>query len=384
MTVRSRVLGLLTASGVVLAACADPTGLARVDRASARSAARSSLVPSATLPQDAHYVARGIAGALARPALRAQLRNAMRESRWTDHKLVLQEFVRTHEGAALLAASAEALGTTAEAFVAVVGRLPAMDFYVPFRAHRLSWRGSPDVVVAAAFDGDAPTLQAFTPDGQARTLSLADGAPAATLLILHPSEPKALRDLRNRPRIGETIQDPGEGGVGVMWEPCNDPYCDSSGSPTTAGVYLTQFYSYRDDGWYGSLEMEFRSFGWQASVQYLGNENWYYGAICGKGTGTATVEPQQTYTNQLVLVSAGVTSVNVVTCGQSLSPNGYGLFVVESDGGLNFEDDDFGRRHFYPGSIPFGATIGTTQSYYSGGGTASDGQLSVTARLEYR
>src|SRR5687767_6995660 len=118
-------------------------------------------VATADAAEQTQLVARGLAAALAKPDARAHLRNAMRDSRWSEHKLVLQDYVHTRDGLALVADAAAALGTTPQGLRQTIAALPMLDFHVPFVDHRLTWRGSPDILVASTFDGDAPAIQAF-------------------------------------------------------------------------------------------------------------------------------------------------------------------------------------------------------------------------------
>ncbi len=310
----------------------------------------------------------------------------MRDSRVTDHKLVLQEYLQSKKGGDLVTEVAAALGSTPAAVLALVGELPPMDLYVPFRAHRLAWKGSPNLIVAASFEPDAPFLTAYDMRGGANNLGLADGVPERTLIILHPAEPKGTRPASEPASSGEAIQDPLESGVTVTCG-CELIPIDPGGGGSVApvpGIVVTQFYSYRGDGWWGSLEMEFRSLGWEGVPQYLGGGFWYTDAVCSKGTGVATLDPYRNYTGLNIMVSPGITNVAGVACNRQYFPTGYEMYVFESDGGLNGNGDDFGRRFFYGGTIPFGAMINQPMLYYSGGGTPSDGQLSVDMTLTYR
>lgn len=77
------------------------------------------------------------------------------------------------------------------------------------------------------------------------------------------------------------------------------------------------------------------------------------------------LEPDQTYTNLLLLVSPGITTLTNLGCPTG---GGYELYLFESDGGLNGSGDDFGRRFYSTlGStgLPWGATIGGFQEFYS-------------------
>lgn len=358
-------------------------------------------------------LARGVALALAKPQLRAQLRNAMRDSRWTDHKLVLQQYVDRPDGRQLVAEAAAALGATQDALRATVRALPVMDFYVPFREHRLAWRGSPDVLVAAVFDGDAPTITAFDSKGVPHTLRLADGVPARPLVILSPEEPKGVRPSSELRGTGDVIQYPNESGVlsGVRLSGVSglapllsmETGCDQNTALTSCesesgggggayiqpGVYITQFDAHRGDGWFGSLEMQWRSYFFTGRPEWLGGDTWFYQDRFPQGTAYRTIEGHG-YDNQLMLLSPGITNVSSVG-------GGYELHIVEIDGGLNLNDDDFGRRFFVPtfpaGALPWDAAVGRAEDYYSNAGTPDfnwrlpdyeDAQRSMTVTLQYR
>ncbi len=155
------------------------------------------------------------------------------------------------------------------------------------------------------------------------------------------------------------------------------------GSSVPPGLYVTQFYSPRGDGWWGSLEMEFRSRGFEGYPTYQGGV-WYSTAWCNKYTGVATLEPERNYTNLLIAVGPGITSVAAVRCNNESYPYGYEMELFESDGGLNGPGDDFGRRFFVGVGLPFGATVGQQQSYYSQGGTPQNGEHSANMTLQYR
>ncbi len=330
-------------------------------------------------------VAQGLARAMSSADLRLLLRDALRDSRVTDHKVLLQSFSRTSAGRTVTAHAATSLNLTTPQFESSLQTLPEMDLYMPFRAHRRAWRGTNDVLVAASFDPNAAILEAFDVNGMSHRLNLADGVPSRPLVILHPSEPK--RPLTAiEPSGGETVEQPplivagleeGENGGG------------GSGSPPV-GVYLTRFYSYRNDGWWGSLEMEFRSYAWEFLPFYLNSSGWVYpGGYCSLGTGMKILEAGTWYNKLLVMVSPGVTNVAAVGCTYSSTPRGYELFVFESDGGLNGAGDDFGRRFFYAGTIPYDATIAATYPYWSCDGipwpnSACQSLLSVELKLEYR
>jgi len=168
------------------------------------------------------------------------------------------------------------------------------------------------------------------------------------------------------------------------------------GGGPAPGVYLTYFYSYRDDGWWGALEMSFRSWGWEGLPIFVGY--WQYPTpFCSKGIAVQDFPHPRTAYTTLTLVSPGISNVLFVGCNYTSSPRGYELEVKEMDGGANGDNDDFGRRFFFGGANPFGATVGAIQQYWSCDGrpvntacgvypyaTLDPAQLSVDLKLEYR
>lgn len=392
------------ALAVALSACSDqaltPTAAAP---SLATQSAPSRATPSSTAPDRAtQALAKAIAQALGKPGARAHLRDAMRSSRFTDHKLSLRDYLSSVAGRGLLAEAALASHTSTDELASIVAALPEMDLYLPFRDHRLTWRSTSDIAVAVTFDLDAPTIEAYLTDGSRRTLRLADGTPTLPLLLFHPAEPKGLIAATEPPSDGQTVQDARESGFAsgasaallqrgfvptgpsFVMLPDDTTNYGGGGSGIAPGVYLTQFKSLRDDGWGGSVEMEFYANGWEGAVLYLGSGAWFYDSSCNKSVGTDTYSPNQLYTNLSLLIAGGISNVQATACGYQYSPRGFELRVVESDGGLNGNNDDFGRRFFYGGSIPFGAQMNVLGDYYSLGGTPSDGELSVKVKLEYK
>lgn len=82
-------------------------------------------------------LAKQLALAMDADSIRFLVRDAMRASLVSEHKLVLQEFVRTPTGQKVLAASASAGNRDPEQLAADIAHLPPLDFYVPSREHTL-------------------------------------------------------------------------------------------------------------------------------------------------------------------------------------------------------------------------------------------------------
>lgn len=343
----------------------------------------ASAVTAGTQDAKVDALAKGIAVAMSDVAIRSQIRAAMRESRFTDHKLVLQQYLASSAGRRFLDATATALGLSAQELSTLAAAVEPLDFYVPFRTHRLAWRGTPDVIVGSTLDLDAPTIVAYDGEGNPRTLALADGTPQQPLVILHPAEPKAMIS-PNQPRgANGEIQAPGEVTIASV-EPCPGGVCDDGGgggggSTLSPGVYLTQFQSPRGDGWGGSLEMEFRSYAVNYPIYYdYFAGYWLVGSSCPKGTGLSTWQSGENYTNQRLLVSPN-TYIGAVSCATTGAV--YELYMWEMDGGLNGNNDDFGMRFFAAGTTPFGARPGYSETYYASPGQPYGGEYSGTATL---
>jgi hypothetical protein len=79
------------------------------------------------------------------PSIRGQVHSAMRASRFNEHKLVLQELVNKPEGQSLVSATSAGLGQSLNSIKTAIANLPALDFYLPFKAHRQTWKSTTDV-----------------------------------------------------------------------------------------------------------------------------------------------------------------------------------------------------------------------------------------------
>lgn len=160
--------------------------------------------------QPAHVqLARAFALGMSQADARALILRSMRASKFNEHKLVLQDFVDTREGARFLGRVASVTGQDLDSLREIVEALPAkMDFYVPSDQHRRSWVGTGDVLVAGLGDPDADRALGFTPDGQVVDIRSPADIVGSAAFVLHPSEPKAVfpeRDLGP----GNTISEEG-------------------------------------------------------------------------------------------------------------------------------------------------------------------------------
>lgn len=257
----------LVAVSALATACADAPLLSPADQpfvANHQAAAHD---------VESHKVAHALALAMARQDVRVQVRNAMRASRVTEHKLVLQDFITTPGGAHVLRAAAAAVSESPDQLAARIAALPALDFYLPFAEHRISWRATGGVLVGATMNPDEARLVAYSGDGGLIVLTAGDGVPAQPLLILHPAEPKSLRLHPQAETPGEVVQefDDGQlsGTIGTMNTDCGGcevEYNPGTGSGGGGGGGGSSDVTYLDllfiEGWgdaWGSSEIDFRT-----------------------------------------------------------------------------------------------------------------------------
>lgn len=197
-------LAVLLSTAIAASACTDA---AVTDPPAGRAAAVTVSGSNPTLER----TARAFALAMADPQVRADLRDAMRASPLTEHKLVLQEYLSTVAGARLIQAAAIAVGIAPGEIHRLVAQLPEMDLYLPYRNHRLTWRASGDVVFTAVTDVDSPRFEGYRTDGSAVLYRTADGTPEEVLVMIHPAEVKGRRVGAQPATPGEVVQDSDDG-----------------------------------------------------------------------------------------------------------------------------------------------------------------------------
>lgn len=354
-------LALTVAAGA--GACADsPMGSVEHVRAP------SSFVRNT--PADAQTLAKGLALAMRDPSIRHQVHGAMKGSSSNEHKLVLQEFVNTSVGAKLLAAVAAALGQSLSTSKSEVASLPALDFYLPFKPHRQTWKPTADVYVATTFDKRAPSITAYGTNGQVLELRQADGIPAVPLIILHPAEPKtqsmpghSAPDLIENPAtVASTsvaqhslIACGNECGGGGGGGTC----CATSSQP---GTYITHFNIQASDGWFGDSEMRFQSWALAGHIVFLPPYNALVSDYqCDKGLYSQDGVKQYLGYYGPYMISPTVYKGSFLTCNGY--PAVYAVHIMEIDGDIG-NNDDYGWRIWAPGQYPFGATYDVVYTYY--------------------
>lgn len=138
-------IGAIAVSGLLLAlqGCSDdvPTSAAtNPERSSSQAIAQD---------QPVEWLARGIAGALAEPAVRQQILEDLRDSPFSKHGIHLRSYLRGKRGKAIVAAAAPAAGMEPKQFLAAIDDLPKLQLLMPRSLDRVGWTGTDDVVVVA-------------------------------------------------------------------------------------------------------------------------------------------------------------------------------------------------------------------------------------------
>ena len=188
-------------------------------------------------------LARRLALALAEPGFRAYVKSELDRSPTREHKLHLQHFLNRSGGRARTALAKGA--GEAESSVETDARSTiALEMYLPVPAHRASWSGGDDILVATARDDDEVPV-AYDTRGRRRLLDPRT-PPAAPVLAVVPVE----TDFSGDSIATMLPEDGGTGGGG------------GGGSPP-AGLYMTFSHFVQDfEGWLkGSPEYEIHILG---------------------------------------------------------------------------------------------------------------------------
>lgn len=182
-------------------------------------------------PAEVVRLAHALARVLGDVQHRRTVRNALRESDWTEHKVPLNAFPSAPGSERIVVGVEELMELVPGGLTSYVANLPEIDFYMVARAHRANWRPSQAVIVAAHMGETAPMF-AFNGLGGRVGLDLANSVlPNEGLLLLQAAEPKSLHPIA-RVADAETITDPLDRPVVTAnQEACNpaDPGCDEEG-----------------------------------------------------------------------------------------------------------------------------------------------------------
>jgi hypothetical protein len=202
--------------------------------------------PSTTAPE---RLASLFARALGDPGFRAYVKAQLDSSPYPEHKIQLQGFLAARGGRAVHDI-ARANGIADGDVSREAARAIPLEAYLPVPAHRATWSGDENVLVATAVgDRDAPV--AFSPDGQ-RTLLRADAPPAIPVIAVVPVETNF-----QAPARATCIDCSGGGGGG--------------GTSTPLGLFMTKAH-FEDDfeGWLkGEPEYELHVLGQSGATDSL-------------------------------------------------------------------------------------------------------------------
>jgi hypothetical protein len=238
---RLAILALLAGA----AGCSDRADQAPTAPPDGAGPAAPAAVQTSTAAQE--RLARRMALALADPAFRAYVKDALDRSPVREHKLQLQRLIGRPDRRARQAMARA--GREPEAAIEADARsaIP-LEFYMPVAAHRAAWTGGADILVATA-RGDRERPVAFDIRGKRRLLSPAT-PPATPVLAVVPVE----TDFDGGDDVG--LAKAGEGGGG------NGGGGGTDGS-VTPGLYMTYSHFVDDfEGWLkGNPEYEIHILG---------------------------------------------------------------------------------------------------------------------------
>ncbi|HET9986104.1 MAG TPA: hypothetical protein VFQ38_21060 [Longimicrobiales bacterium] len=252
-------------------------------------------------------IARAVALALADPALRTQVLEDMRDSPFREKKLHLRSYLRGG-GEGLAVAAARSAGMAEADLLHLLDAGRDLEFYMPVPAHKLTWKGTPDVIVVATTMRDselrrlgATELTGYDTHGQPVRVPLRKPTTAPLLSIVpvetsFGSDPEGIRRraphrpddviglqiacttdcpwdsgdigfIRSRPRSaasgspGQVAARPGEV-VGIQQDCTEDCSGGGGGTPTPVSGFYMDFWQAYFAGWsydsvpFGSPEFE--------------------------------------------------------------------------------------------------------------------------------
>jgi hypothetical protein len=247
--------------------------LAACDRPAPTATEETAPLPSAALPNARSSIeraamdrlARRLARALADPAFRATLKAELEQSPFVEHKLQLQSFLRASNRRALKEV-ARLSGAAESTVEADANQAIPLEIYFPVPAHRATWTGGPELLVASAReDREAPV--AYDVSGRRQVLSR-DAPPVTPVLAIVPVETDFSRP-------------PGQ------VAPMECTTCGGGGGGTTptspAGLYMTYSHFVQDfEGWFkGDPEFEVHILGQSGATDSLKDYQCAGGAVGG-------------------------------------------------------------------------------------------------------
>ncbi len=184
MKQNSRCLVVGLSFVLALAACADPS-----ERISAPNVAapERGVYESTPTPEQIALARLGqlIATSLGDKKMRHELKRHLRAAPFKEHKLELGRYLRSDDGAELLAAMSRNANSSDE-ILTLLGQIRPVEFYMPVRKHRESWVGDGEVLVAVQLEEEDPII-AFDRSGREIRLD-PDSPPEQPTLSIVASE----------------------------------------------------------------------------------------------------------------------------------------------------------------------------------------------------
>lgn len=160
-------------------------------------------------------LARATAAALRLPEHATFLRDQLRASPYTRHRVSLQDLLRSSSAAGFTGEIARQMKVTPEALLVELRSAPALNIWMPSKAQRTSWKGTPDAVVTATFGENSTGKRAFASAGEGLMSEALRNNPrylsenASPVFMIAPSPGLNLRPATT-PEVGLVVQNPGE------------------------------------------------------------------------------------------------------------------------------------------------------------------------------
>lgn len=190
------------ALAVLLAACGE--------------SASSPASPEARRVEGGEALAQALARAMADPAVATEVRDLLRASPYVKHRVDFAQALEGERAVALRAALAHELGVSGSKLVSSVRSVGPLNLWVQSRAQRLTWRGTPGVIVAAQLKGEPKPTRAFAAAATLALEGLDTRGDAVAVFYLAPSKGLALRANPQPSVAGDVIQDMDDGEYGGL------------------------------------------------------------------------------------------------------------------------------------------------------------------------
>lgn len=179
---------------------------------------------------------RALAMALGSTSLRSALRDELRASPYSEHKIELADLVSSARTGAIVSELARLSGSTPRDIATLIGTQPPADLYLPHRDERTSWTPAAPLIVV---DARGSSSIAYLADGSTVDFDPSTGrVPGVAVLVLDDPEPKFHR-LESVAVKGEAVQSPDESDLGAGLSREDGETMDLMGSSEMVGALAT-------------------------------------------------------------------------------------------------------------------------------------------------